>query len=469
MDTNRWPTGIYYLSYLLVKMVAMEYTVDAQNRKRILLMPYSQGFEPAFLTFGVNIDMAEFKQHYDNLTHSQKEIFGRVTDRMLASSISRYQVRHNLRPTEFLPMAYFLTQEIPSIEVFYLFSCIDTLAQGSYLAFPDWLNKLSEKEGEMSLDIPKVISLYNDYEADYGVGSNLKKVFFERIPLSLRLWLKDNIRIKKIGDETLPDDLENDPDMVMNHLYHHFYKKRRNPFAHRGASDHIFLNDDITLREGWTAITSLFSYNDKPMGFFSQRLKGDDWMVYLRKGLDEATILRLIIYSLVMSNLNFKVEEQTIADYFNALNRQGLIFAFIEEMRKNSTQIGLWKSVDVDKILVLEERQFNVDGLASLDKDWAERVYARFSNADDTFQLISRIAELYIQAVSTFNHELEDIRRQIIDNTNDIGEQNLIFAAFLDTCMKADYFEMISNLPSLPRINEIEQLASYPCLLHYSM
>src|SRR5574341_2424702 len=104
--------------------------------------------------------------------------------------------------------------DIPSLEIYLLFSCLDTLAgQPVHTDFGVWLPK--QVTGE-ALTVEEVQQLYERYQDEQGVSRNLRALFYA-LPYALKTWVSSHVRIGRIQSKHV--DWEQNEEKLLRHLF----------------------------------------------------------------------------------------------------------------------------------------------------------------------------------------------------------------------------------------------------------
>ena len=180
--------------------------------------------------------------------------------------------------------------ELPSIEVYLLCTCLDTLAgQAGHVDFVTWLHDKATSE---SLTLNEIRRAYSQYQEEQGVGRNLRHLF-ETLPQVTKVWVAQNVRLAPFKRQRSSENEGHET--LIKELYRYFYHTRRNAFTHGGISRRTSVAADIVQPiehdRWWTGGTS-----------FSHRV-----------GIDEATILRVIIHSTALKLLSIDSTQELIS------------------------------------------------------------------------------------------------------------------------------------------------------------
>jgi hypothetical protein len=278
--------------------------------------------------FACGTDPKQFLKKFNKISNEEQDLISRVADRAWVTLLLRYETTIN--PAIFLGAGGYSAQyqinvkELPSIEVYLLFSCLDTLTGSNYKNFEDWLDdqKITKK-----LSKEKIKSLYDCYKKEHGVTKYLRKLF-SQLPVSTQDWLFRNICIIKEDGFIRDENKLVDRQKFLNALFHFFYGAR-NSFTHQSKPQPSNISKDI------------FNPNHKN-NFISGRsflINHKKWQLYYRYGLDDATILRVIIYTAVLQKLQIQVTDDHINAHMGHLARLNSFIAFINEVQSNASYL----------------------------------------------------------------------------------------------------------------------------------
>lgn len=361
--------------------------------------------------FSSGVDAQVFRRNFDALSRHEKDRFDRVAQRLWASIFLRHHMRGRLsiaQPGQAVAFdtLLFHAAELPSLEIFYLFGCLDTLASTSYQRFPDWLRSKAVRErlqlDGRSMSVDDLITIYDAYEGECGVGSNLRRLFSD-LPAAVSTWLADNVRVVPTDeDPPLHDDGSQPPEHVTHHLYLYFYRKRRNPFAHESVAPLTDVARDVKRGAGWHVLIRNISTGKRPSDFWAHRADGRDWMVYLRNGIDEATVLRMIVYGVGLQRVGIEVTDQHVGAFFNSLSRQAAFYGFLDEIRLNALALSWWTGYDETGGSALHAvlDRTNIPQLVST---WAAALIERYRTDYPLEYDLQQMTREYIEAVLTLN------------------------------------------------------------------
>lgn len=270
-----------------------------------------------YKTFGCAVDQGSFSQHYAAMPKEHERI-NRVTLRIWMAFQLRYRFtyepNYSLARRDWSHVAY---REIPSLEIYLLITCLDTLAakHNRHLDFDDWLDEQVLPE---TLDKTAVRQLYNDWKDIYGV-TKAQKALFDNLPQSLTDWLTRNIVFHKFkGTAT-----------INRKLHKYLFEKWRNSFTHSSTTDNATPAD-----------IELPSDNDKWWSY-----SPDGYLDY-RVGLDVATIIRVIVYAVVLDRLGIEVSASRLDSYVKSLSKLDAFYKFKWELAHNVRTLRSWSAYD---------------------------------------------------------------------------------------------------------------------------
>jgi hypothetical protein len=274
-----------------------------------------------YRTFGCAVEQKAFNSNYKLLSNEEQKRLNRVAVRlwMIFQLRYRFQYERNfaLRGQDWLQLTY---REKPSLEIYLLATCLDTLAgkPSSYKDFDKWLEDQAIEE---NVSVTQVSKLFKDWRQEYGVNQTLKALF-DRLPCTLITWLSANVQFRKYSGT---------PNLNRK-LFKYIFQQWRNPFTHGSTTNNTWGTDtDIELppssENKW--------WSHSPDGYLA-----------CRSGLDVATILRVIIYAVVLTRLEFEITSKHLDTYVKALSKLDAFYKFKWEMRYNVSLLQFWANYD---------------------------------------------------------------------------------------------------------------------------
>jgi len=294
--------------------------------------------------FDCGIKPKYFQEMLENLSSDDQELLSRVADRAWVTLIMRYNInieKSGLSITRGNFGIYQLSvNELPSIELYLLFSCIDTLAGQNRKQFNDWLDD-QDLEGKKTKDDIK--QLYRKFKCEHGVTRNLRKLF-QNLPDATKSWLYRNIKIIKLSESKNGLDQQINLQKFIQRLFKYFYF-RRNSFTHRSKSISTNIANEIydpDLQDIWLKNWPIFLDDNKP---------NQKWFFKYRSSLDEATILRVILHSAILQKLGIHVDDHHIHAHMLHLSRLNSFYAYKNETISNSFYLeSLGKLFDEEQL-----------------------------------------------------------------------------------------------------------------------
>ncbi len=294
-----------------------------------------------FQVFGCGIRRNTFKAHYENLSEEEQHRLERVARRIWLTLKLRYETAFYRNP--FVPRSedYSLDYvELPSIRVYLLCTCLDTIAgKHKHVDFDQWLKSQS---GVTGLDIDGMTKLYKQYKEEHGTGKNLRSLF-ENLPQSARNWLENNVILRRSNLYSTVSD--QDKRQLVKRLYIFFYEIWRNPFTHSSISRQVLSADDVrepTESDDQWLVPAAFMYfplrSDRP---------NQKWSLSYRQGLDLETILYVIIYATALQGLKIEVSKELITKNIRNLSRLNALYACVGEVNDNAATMSALSELEV--------------------------------------------------------------------------------------------------------------------------
>lgn len=382
---------------------------------------------------GGGLKFDEFNPRYENLPDNDKVAIHWVAWRLLLTYYLRYDVdkpevfEHHIYSVG--DVRWLINSAIRSLEIYLLFTCLDTLAGSQHLEFPEWLESQLEDE---KLSKEEIVDCYKKYKKECGVGSNLRRVF-DNLPDVTIDWLSNNAvfrRVPKyiygIGEYNHQsfENLSKDPitssrENITELLFEYYYNHWRNPFTHQSQSraPHfvyyvnpssdvseippipLFTNQDFLASNPATSYPPKSHEQGQLVNVGRLKYNKKYWQLFLSSGTDEATILRVIIQSCIFQLLGIVVTSQYLEKFLYGLQFQ-------------SALRGYARSTEINKRLLDEFIDFNLgyssqemyhfQGIPKLDIWWTEKLLELFQGRGS----IDHIRQ-YGTAVKTINEKID--------------------------------------------------------------
>jgi hypothetical protein len=292
----------------------------------------------AEVVFSCGIDWQDFRTAYERLQDKDKNRLERVARRMWLTNKLRHEISLFHNPFGWANDTFELESiELPSIEIYLLCSCIDTLAGSpSHVDFRDWVKKQPDVHCSR---IEEVCDLYTKYQQQHGVTKPIH-LLFTNLPRAAKDWLLENVVIRP-ADEPLEVGKQA-PEKLLDLLYRYFFDVRRHPFTHSSVSLFTTIADDIrepTPNGWWVRPASGTCVVLKPGS--SKR----EWHVSYREGLDESIILRLIVHIVALGILGIEVTNEVIQTNLRNYSRLGALYAVVREVHQNAALVHHWSDL----------------------------------------------------------------------------------------------------------------------------
>jgi hypothetical protein len=345
--------------------------------------------------------------------------------------------------------------ELPSIEVYLLCTCLDTLAgKPVHKNFKDWIR---EQPNIIDLGLENITRLYSQYEDEYGVGRNLRALF-RNLPQSAKDWLASNVVIRR-SDQPLALEQLN-VDKLLNRLYIYFYNIRRNAFTHGSVSHLTFIAEDV--REptdgGWWVTpasgTHFILYRDRP---------NQKWNLSYRQGLDEATILRVIIYAVALQMLEIELTSELIDANLRNYSRLNAFYAFVSEVNRNSALASWWTRIDDIEMTDLRLHLI-YSGVPLLSSEASTAMVDRY--LDNPLESgLRQMTSQYLREVNHINSLVSDFNETNPPASNgyDRNERWQIIKEFLDKLVRGPSYNSVVKLPSRNEMVNLWLVIRDPC------
>lgn len=404
--------------------------------------------------FGCGVDGHTFKVKYRELSEKNRLRLGRVAGRVWLTLKLRYEMAFLYNnPFALGGEEYNLRHiELPSIEIYLLCTCLDTLAgKPIHKNFKDWVKDQPNTTG---FDLEEITRLCAQYEEEYGVGRNLRALF-RNLPPSVKDWLASNVVIERSDQYLLPE--EQDVDKLVNRLYVYFYNVRRNAFTHGSVSRPTPIADKVREPkdgEWWVTPASgthFILHRDRP---------NQEWNLSYRQGLDEATILRIIIHAVALQMLGVELTSELINTNLRNYSRLDALYAFVSEVNRNSALASGWARIDdtemTDHLIGL--------GIPLLSSEASTVMVERY--LDNRLESgLRQITSQYLRAVNHVNSLVSDFNETNppASNAYDRNERWQTIKEFLDKLVRAPSYNSVVKLPSRNEMANLWLVIRDPC------
>lgn len=410
--------------------------------------------------FGCGVNRKIFETKFNALDQENQRRIERVARRIKVTLKMRYEIGVLKNPFESSFDNFLIeNQELSAIRVYLLFTCLDTLAgKPHHMDFRDWLHK---QQCDSTMNKDEIINLYDIYMSEYGVGQNLRDLF-NTLPLSTKKWLVENVVIREIGQ---PIPSEGQPvDQLIKRLYSYFYEIQRNDFTHNSITRAVFTSEDIREPDEngcWVTPAS-------GLHFMLNRHKPKKlWNFSYRQGLDEATILQIIIHSAALRILNIPVTEKLINKNLHNFSRLDGLYSFMNEIESNANLLKIWLTIND-----LEKSEFKSilihNGVPMLSDQSANRMMDRYEVGEGWEKQYHQITFRYIQLVAKLNTKIAEFNennppyKQTQESAEDHWETIIDFLSKLSKNSSAD---SILKFPSTNEVTNLWLIIRNPCYI----
>jgi len=409
--------------------------------------------------FGCGIDRQTFKTKYEGLPNKEKLRLERVARRLWLTLKLRYEVAFYRNPITWEKEGFTLTNvELPSIEIYLLCTCLDTLAgKPTYVEFGEWV-KSQESTG--SLDKNGIINLYNQYKDEYGIGKNFRNLFIN-LPPTVKTWLSNNISIHRSGHSQSAD--KSNPDLLMKHLYTFFYEVWRNTYTHSSVSQKTSIADDIVEP---TKDDASWSYPPAWINFVLYRDKPKQkWDLTYRTGLDLATILRLIINTVALQILKIDVTQESISTNLRNFSRLSGLYAFASEVASNSETLRALSQVDEHGLGNFCNYLIYV-GIPLLQSTASVTMLNRYNTELPLEASLHKMTTQYLTDVNKLNIEISNFNtlNPPPEGPKDNSPKRLQnIREFLEELLRTPVYQIILNGPPIGEMSSVWLVIRDPC------
>jgi hypothetical protein len=342
-----------------------------------------------YKTFGCSLDRDAFDKDYAAKPEEHDRL-NRVALRIWMTLQLRYRFTYEPNPTlrgeDWLLLTY---REKPSLEIYLLATCLDTLA----------------------------------HQPGKNLGANQRlNLLFKQLPQDLINWLSNCVVFQEYADT---------PDLNTK-LFKYFFKEWRHPFTH----------DSIT-KDSTPSDIELPDANDIWWSF------SPDGFLKYRSSLDIATILRVIIYAVVLIKLCGHVSTEQLDAYVRALSKLDTLYKFRWELAHNVRTLRFW-SAYTGSVMRLEPLLFNQASRL------AHKLFA--SPIAMERRLSERLAQ-YLDAIEATNSEVANFEARHPHEPLEIPDTDIYrdtLREFFMTQVGTKAAEFILQMPKDIQVQEID-------------
>jgi hypothetical protein len=406
--------------------------------------------------FGCGIDRRLFNRKYEALSKEDQERLERVARRVHLTLKLRYEMGFRDNPLGSTGEGYILRDvELPSIEVYLLCTCLDTLAgKPTYKCFDKWI---TQQPDVTAVDRKGIVNLVDRYKEEYGVGSNFRRLF-TNLSDGTKDWLANNVAIRRSGQPLEPE--MQDVDRLVERLCRYFYDIRRNRFTHGSVSLHTPIAQDIRQAgaEGWWITPA------SGAGFILHPKKpSQKWDLSYREGLDEATILRIIIHAAALHILKIEITAGLVDVNLRNYSRMDALYAFVSEVNRNSALVNPWGDLDHPALGELRSYLFHV-GVPQVSSEAAKRMVGRY--LDNTFESgLREMTSQYLRQVDDVNCAIRHFNEANPPRTKgqDAGQRCHLITEFLDGLVETPACMSVARWPSITEMTNLWLVIRDPC------
>jgi len=407
--------------------------------------------------FCCGVEWKVFNEKYEAQPEEEQQRLRKVAWRIWVTLKLRYGIttRTHIPSMGWDAEFKFTHIEWPSMEVYLLVSCLDTLAgKPVYQGFDDWLKA---QERFSNLDTDGVLELFQRYRKDHGPRQTLRQEFMN-LPKDIKKWLSQNVVIQRSNQVFNPARIKQDPEILVKRLFVYFYDVRRNEFTHGSSTRQTTRAENIDPSDrSWTLSLAGWEYATDKKRY---------WNLYHRSGLDEATILRVVIQAVVLQRLGIEPKAEIIDKYITAQARLSALYGFLGEVDENARSLAWWPKFDETA-----RNQFNIligrGGIPSLDCKWPPILLERFIDCPFEKQPRHMTAQ-YQESVGWLNAAIANFNSSHPPLTTDpsTDEWNDLMRAikeFLKNQVKTPDYSFVLQTPYRKEIDAIWLIIRDPC------
>jgi hypothetical protein len=408
--------------------------------------------------FGCGIDRQIFKAKHEALQEKDQVRLEKVARRLYLTLKLRYEIASYSSPFEWSEEEISLSDvEFPSIEIYLLCTCLDTLAgRSDYKDFGEWLKA---KDIASKLEVSEVVCLYVQYKEEYGVGRSWRKLFND-LPQSVNIWLANNVVIRRSNQPPVARD--QDTSVLVKRLYTYFFEVWRNRFTHSSVSQPVLIAEDVIEPiEGddhWitpAACATFVLHRDKP---------NQEWDLSYRRGLDLAIILRVIIHAAALILMDIEPAREHIAANLRNLSRLNALYKFVNEVKSNSNEIGVWSSLGYPKME--QFRSYLVQaGVPNLDFEAASIILDRYDPGSRLEAGLRQMTLEYLNEINEINSVISEFNKSHPPLSSDVNERWQVIKEFIEGLVQTPRYATILEWPSRIEMMNIWLVIRDPCFI----
>ncbi|TAK34377.1 MAG: hypothetical protein EPO21_09800 [Chloroflexota bacterium] len=405
--------------------------------------------------FGCGTDAKDFYRRYAGSAPEQKQTLNRVAWRLWFTLLLRYHSNIQAQP-HFSPSDQYYIDHVmlPSLEIYLLFTCIDALVQPvPHRQFPDWL---STHSNDQSWDIAAIRRLHSRYQQEMGVGANLRRAFAD-LPTPLVEWLANNVWVYATDDRP-PFDRMQEPQKTVELIRNYFYNVRRNQFTHSSWPLPTAVEDNIELSDGWVMNPACWDYE-----IDEQRPR-----LQPRKGIDEATILRLIVDAMGLKILGIAMDSSLIHAYISNQSRLSAFYGFFGDVYQNAEWLQSCMNY-VEDGKGLYYNYLDACDIPPLRSDWASIISDRFVVDYQLEAGLKEVTLLYLNqvqqlnaAIARFNDLHAPVTAGCVDRGMAIAERRKAIRQFFVEQSATVAFKSVVDMPSRVQMRNLWLIARDP-------
>jgi hypothetical protein len=383
---------------------------------------------------GGGLKFDEFNPRYESLPDEDKDAIRWVAWRLLLTYYLRYDVdipgvfEHHIDMSAGY-VKWLVNSAIPSLEIYLLFTCLDTLAGSKHLGFPEWLESQLQDE---KLSKTEIVNYYKKYKKECGVGSNLRRLF-ENLPDVTIDWLSNNAVFRRVPkyvygkgeynhqrfEELSENPITSSRKNITKLLFEYYYNYWRNPFTHqsRTRAPHfvyyvnptndvseippipLFTNQDFLASDPETSYAPMSYEQGQLINVGRLKHNKNYWQLFLSLRTDEATILRVIIQSHLFQLLDITVTSQHLEKFIYGLQFQSALRGYARSTEVNMNLLEELQSISQG---CSSRDMYHFQGIPKLNIWWAEKLLELFQGKGS----IKHIRR-YSSAVKTINEKID--------------------------------------------------------------
>jgi hypothetical protein len=262
-------------------------------------------------------------------------------------------------------------------------------------------------------------------------------------------------------DDTLNPN-QQDPDILAENLSKYFFDIRRNGYTHSSIVRQVATEGDIFLpqeKSGWIT----------PAGgthFSLDRGKPKKkWNFSYRPGVDESTILRLIIHSAALQILDIEATQELILLNLKNYSRMDALYSFISEVTSNANLLKSWPKIDSSRASDIASYLI-FSGIPTLNEEASVRMIDRYELRYPREQGFEQMTRQYLNEVRSLNSVIDGFNQanpRLRSTEGDIDGRWQLVKNFLTEQANLPVYKILIKWPAMTEMTNLWLTVRDPC------